>query len=212
MNTLYLDGQSLMHRLPTKAKLAALAAFSVVLFAFSDPVLLGIFSVTAALAYASTGIGWRPGLARLRPAFITIVAVCVFALLFQTPIEALVALFRLTALMLAAAAVTASTSVGAFIDAVTWAATPFERIGLVRAADIGLSVGLVIRFVPEVTLRYTQIRDAHRARGLKVRPVTLIVPLIIQTLKNADDIAAAIDARGIRQQFAAHNSEGNPSS
>lgn len=198
MNTLYLDGQSLLHRLPTRAKLGGLAVFSIFLFAIGHPLLLGLAAFVAALTYASTGIGWRAGLARLRPAFITIAAVCLFALLFQPPIEALVILFRLTALMLAAAAITATTSIGAFIDTITWAARPFERIGLVRAADIGLSVGLVIRFVPEVTLRYGQIRDAHRARGLKIRPVTLIVPLIIHTLKNADDIAAAIDARGIR--------------
>ncbi len=198
MNTLYLDGQSLLHRISTKAKLGGLALFSVFLFAVGHPVGLGIAASVAALAYASTGIGWRVGLGRLRPAFITIFAVTLFALLFQPPMEALVILFRLAALMLAAAAVTATTTIGAFIDTITWAASPFERIGLVRAADIGLSVGLVIRFVPEVTLRYGQIRDAHQTRGLKVRPVTLIVPLIIQTLKNADEIAAAIDARGIR--------------
>ncbi|MEB2846987.1 energy-coupling factor transporter transmembrane protein EcfT [Rhizobiales bacterium RZME27] len=198
MNTLYLDGQSLLHRLPTKAKLGGLTAFSLLLFMANNPVVLGVAAFVAALAYASTGIGWSTGLVRLRPAFITIAAVTLFALLFQPPVEALVILFRLTALMLAAAAITATTTIGAFIDTITWAAMPFERIGLVRAADIGLSVGLVIRFVPEVALRYRSIRDAHRARGLKVRPVTLIVPLMIHTLKNADEIAAAIDARGIR--------------
>lgn len=198
MNTLYLDGQSLLHRLPTKAKLGGLAVFSMFLFMANNPLVLGVAAFVAALAYASTGIGWKSGLARLRPAFITIFAVTLFALLFQPPTEALVIFFRLTAVMLAAAAITATTSIGAFIDTITWAAMPFERIGLVRAADIGLSVGLVIRFVPEVTLRYRSIRDAHQARGLKVRPVTLIVPLMIHTLKNADEIAAAIDARGIR--------------
>lgn len=198
MNTLYLDGQSPLHRLPTKAKLPGLAVFSLLLFLAGNPLLLGCAAFAAAGLYASTGIGWGPGLARLRPAFITIAAVTLFTLLFQPPMEALVILFRLTALMLAAAAITATTSIGAFIDTLTWAATPFERTGMVRAADIGLSVGLVIRFVPEVTLRYRSIRDAHQARGLKLRPVTLIVPLIIQTLKSADEIAAAIDARGIR--------------
>jgi biotin transport system permease protein len=198
MNTLYLDGQTLLHRLPTKAKLGGLAVFSLFLFMASNALVLGVAALIAALAYASTSIGWSAGLVRLSPAFITIFAVTLFALLFQPPVEALIILFRLTALMLAAAAITATTSIGAFIDTITWAATPFERIRLVRAADIGLAVGLVIRFVPEVTLRYRSIRDAHRARGLKIRPVTLIVPLMIHTLKNADEIAAAIDARGIR--------------
>jgi biotin transport system permease protein len=33
-----------------------------------------------------------------------------------------------------------------------------------------------------------------------VRPLTLFVPLIILTLKDADTIAMAIDARGFRRQ------------
>jgi biotin transport system permease protein len=32
-----------------------------------------------------------------------------------------------------------------------------------------------------------------------VQPTTLLAPLIILTLKDADNIAAAIDARGIRR-------------
>jgi biotin transport system permease protein len=85
------------------------------------------------------------------------------------------------------------------MDEITSLARPLEKTGLVRADDIGLAVGLVIRFVPEILGRYTAIREAHISRGLKVRPATILVPLIILTLKDADNIAAAIDARGIRR-------------
>ena len=78
-------------------------------------------------------------------------------------------------------------------------ARPLERAGLVRADDIGLAVGLVVRFVPEILSRYQAIREAHAARGLKLRPTTILVPLIILTLRDADNVAAAIDARGIRR-------------
>ena len=64
--------------------------------------------------------------------------------------------------------------------------------------DLILKPLTLFKKYPEVLGRYQAIRDAHDARGLKVRPMTLAVPLIILTLKNADDIAAAIDARGIR--------------
>jgi biotin transport system permease protein len=69
----------------------------------------------------------------------------------------------------------------------------------VRAADVSLAVGLVIRFVPEILARYGEIAAAHKARGLPVRPLTLLVPLVILTLKDADTIAMAIDARGFRR-------------
>ena len=88
----------------------------------------------------------------------------------------------------------------AFIDEITALAMPLERLGLLKAADIGLAIGLVIRFVPEILDRYDAIREAHQARGIKVRLATTLTPLIILTLRDADNIAAAIDARGIRRQ------------
>jgi biotin transport system permease protein len=85
------------------------------------------------------------------------------------------------------------------MDEITALARPLERIGWVKADDIGLAVGLVLRFVPEIIARYHAISEAHAARGLKVRPATILTPLIILTLRDADNIAAAIDARGIRR-------------
>lgn len=207
MNTLYVTGNSLLHRLSARAKLIALAATGIALIILASPLLLGISTLAALALYASVGIGWQQSWLRLRPVFVTIFVVAIFALLVNSPEEAAVTLLRLTTLVLLAAAVTATTGIGEFVDEITLAARPLERLGLVRASDIGLAVGLVIRFVPEVLGRYQAIRDAHDARGLKTRPLTLAVPLIILTLKNADDIAAAIDARGIRGHKPARRSK-----
>ena len=200
MKTLYVEGDSLLHRLPPRTKLLGLAAAGIALFFFRSIPPLALAAVISVAIYASLGIGLRQSLARLRPIFLTIAVVALFTLLVGSVEEAATVLLRLTNLMLLAAAVTATTGVGEFIDEITLAAWPLERLGLVKAADIGLSIGLVIRFVPEILDRYHAIQDAHRARGLKPRVLTLAVPLIILTLKNADEIAAAIDARGIRAQ------------
>ena len=145
------------------------------------------------------GMPVAEALRRLRPIFLTIVIVALFNLIFNPWHDALVTLLRLTALMLLAAAVTATTTIAQFIDEVTALARPLERTGWVQADDIGLAIGLVLRFVPEILGRYQAIREAHEARGLKVRPTTLLAPLIILTLRDADIVAAAIDARGIRR-------------
>ena len=200
MNTLYVEGNSFLHRLSARTKLIVLAATGTLLiFATSLPV-LGAAATVAAALYASLGIGWRRSWLRLRPVFLTILVVAIFAFFVNSAEEAAATLLRLTTLMLFAAAVTATTTIGEFIDEITFAAYPLEKIGLVKASDIGLAVGLVVRFVPEVMGRYGAIREAHEARGLKARPLTVAVPLIILTLKSADEIAAAIDARGIRGQ------------
>ncbi|MFB9950355.1 energy-coupling factor transporter transmembrane component T family protein [Rhizobium puerariae] len=198
MKTLYVEGDTFLHRLSPRTKLLGLAAASFLLFLTDSHMLLGIAAVSGACLYASLGLGWRKSWLRLRMVVLTVAAVSIFTLVLNSPGQALVVLMRLSALALCAAAVTATTSTGDFIDEITLAARPLERLGLIKAADVGLAIGLVIRFVPEVVDRYQAIRDAHHARGLKPAPLTLAAPLIILTLRNADEIAAAIDARGIR--------------
>ena len=63
-----------------------------------------------------------------------------------------------------------------------------------------VSLGLVLRFVPEISGRYEALKEAHAARGIPVKLSRMLGPLIISTLKDADRIAEAIDARGIRGQ------------
>ena len=198
MNSLYIEGDSRLHRLPPRLKLVLLLVVSLSLFLTRSPFILGAAAIGGAVVYGSLPIGWRRSWLRLRPILLTIVVVAAATVILNSAQEGVVTLLRLTTLMLVAAAVTATTPVGAFINEITLAARPLERIGLVRADDIGLAVGLVIRFVPEVVSRYALLRQAHQARGLRLRPITVIVPLTIQTLKAADEIAAAIDARGIR--------------
>lgn len=200
MKALYVEGDTLLHRLSPRAKLLGLAVVSLVLFLVNSPAVLAAAACLGGIVYASLRLGWQQSWLRLRPILLTIVVVALFTLVLNGQHDALIVVTRLTALALLASAVTATTSTGDFIDEITRLAMPLERLGVVKASDIGLSIGLVIRFVPEILSRYQAIRDAHRARGLRPKPLTLAVPLIILTLKNADEIAAAIDARGIRAQ------------
>lgn len=200
MKSLHVPGDSLMHRTKPSVKIAGLALIAVLIFLTRDPRLLLPVLFAAGLLYFSLGQPLRAALAPLKPVFLTIAIVGLFHLLLTSVEEAMVTVLRLSTLMLLGAAVTATTTVSAFIETITRAAAPLERIGLVNAADIGLSVGLVVRFVPEILTRYEAIREAHRARGIRPKLTTILGPLIIATLKDADSIAEAIDARGIRGQ------------
>ncbi|RWX77200.1 energy-coupling factor transporter transmembrane protein EcfT [Neorhizobium lilium] len=198
MKTLYVEGNTFLHRMSSRVKLLCLAATSVVLFAVQSTPVLGLLCLASALLYLLLRLPPKDAWARLRPVLLTIIVVGLFTLVVDSATQAAVFVLRLTSLMLLAATVTATTGIAEFMDEVTRLATPLERIGLVKASDIGLAVGLVIRFVPEVLARYQAIRDAHHARGLRPRILTLAVPMIILTLRNADEIASAIDARGLR--------------
>lgn len=199
LNGLDIEGNSALHRMPVRGKLVVLFVVAIALFLLSDlRVLVPALAVSAAL-YLSTGIGLREAIRRVRFVLFTVLLVAAANYFFHSLDEALAVFCRLSALVLLAAAVTATTGISAFMDEITRLLTPLERTGFVRAADVSLAVGLVIRFVPEIFAHYGEISAAHKARGLPVRPLTTIVPLIILTLKDADTIAMAIDARGFRR-------------
>lgn len=199
LNGLDIEGASPLHRMPVRGKLILLFLAAIGLFLVSDLRLLAPALVLAVALYLSTGIGLAEAIRRTRFVLFTVLLVALMNWFFHSLHEALIVVCRLSALVLIAAAVTATTGISAFMDEITRLITPLERFGFVRAADVSLAVGLVIRFVPEIFARYQDIADAHRARGLPVRPLTTLTPLIILTLKDADTIAMAIDARGFRR-------------
>ena len=199
LNGLDIEGDSPLHRLPVRGKLVLLFVAAIGLFILSDLRLLVPALALCAALYLSTGIGLGNAFRRTRLVLFTVLILAGANYLFHSLHEAVVVFCRLSALVLLAAAVTATTGISAFMDEITRLLTPLERFGFVQAADVSLAVGLVIRFVPEIFARYQDIADAHRARGLPVRPLTTLVPLIILTLKDADTIAMAIDARGFRR-------------
>ncbi|MBZ7920717.1 energy-coupling factor transporter transmembrane protein EcfT [Ensifer adhaerens] len=200
LTSLHIEGNSLLHRLPVRAKLVALLVLSIGLFLSSSLALQTIAFIIAAGLYLSVGLSPKDAIKRVGFVFLTIFFLAAVNLFYLSFAEVATLTLRLMALVLFAAAVTATTTISAFMDEVTILLTPLERLGLVRAADVSLALGLVLRFVPDIFARYEAIREAHRARGLPVRPLTIIGPLIILTLKDADTIAAAIDARGFRRQ------------
>lgn len=200
LTSLHIEGNSLLHRLPVRVKLIALVALSIVLFLSGSLVLQAIAFVLAAGLYLSVGLPLKEAIARVGFVFLTIFFLAAVNLFLLPVGEVATLTLRLTALVLFAAAVTATTTISAFMDEITILLMPLERLGLMRAADVSLALGLVLRFVPDIFARYEAIREAHRARGLPIRPLTIIGPLIILTLKDADTIAAAIDARGFRRQ------------
>lgn len=200
LTSLHVEGTSLLHRIPVKPKLFGLMVFGLLLSFIDQPVMLGAALVLTALVYLSTGVGVSEGVRRLKPVLFTIGFFAAVNLWLLSPLEALVITLRLVAILFLAAAVTASTTIADFMAAVTDLARPLEKLGLMKASDLGLVLGLVLRFVPDIAQRYEALKEAHAARGIPIQLSRILGPLIISTLKDADRIAEAIDARGIRGQ------------
>ena len=75
-------------------------------------------------------------------------------------------------------------------------------LGIPRAPAFVLTAGL--RYVPLVRARLQAIRDAQQARGIDLRPrvrnlgnwMALLLPLLVQSLLLADELALAMESRG----------------
>jgi len=192
---LYIQGNRWLHRLPAKYKLAALVAAGIGLFFIQNVwALSGAFVVSGALVWAtgvSAGVWWR----QVRGLIWVVLTIGIFAVVFQGWLPAAVVLLRIGALVGLAMAVTLSTRSSDLIAVCERALLPLERLGWVDASKVALALALTLRFVPEIWRHYQEIREAQAARGLARHPVALIVPLIVRTLKRAQQVAQAIDAR-----------------
>lgn len=192
---LYVAGRSPLHRLPAWVKLVALVAAGAGLFTLRDPRWLGAAFTVSAILVWSTGVSAAAVWRQVRGLLWVLLAVALFTGVFQGPIDALAVVLRVGAMVGLALAVTLATRTSDLIAVCERALTPFERIGLVDAGKVALALALTLRFVPEIWRNFQDIREAQAARGLGAHPVALIVPLIVLTLKRAQEVAEAIDAR-----------------
>lgn len=198
LSSLHVEGRTRLHRLGARTKLAGLAILGTALFLINSQLVLALGLGMAALCYFTVQLSPVAALRRIAPALWSLAFLMAVNLFLMPAHDVAVLAMRIVALILFAAAVTATTPLSDMMQAVDRLMRPFERMGWMRPGDAGLALGLCIRFVPEIQARYHALAEAHRARGLKIRFMTVLGPLIILTLKQADDVAAAIDARGLR--------------
>lgn len=196
LEPLYIQGDRWLHRMPAGAKLAALVAAGIAFFFVQNLwILAGAMAFAAALVVL-TGVSAASWWRQVRGLVWVLAAIGIFAAVFQGWMHAAVVLLRIGVLVALAMAVTLSTRSADLIAACERALTPLERLGWVNAGKVALALALTLRFVPEIWRQYQEIREAQAARGLAKHPLALLVPLVVRTLKRAEQVAQAIDARG----------------
>ncbi|MEU2350100.1 energy-coupling factor transporter transmembrane component T [Modestobacter sp. NPDC049651] len=197
---LYVPGASRVHRSPAGAKLLALVALSVLLFAVPRVPVAGAALVAVVLLGL---VGARLPAALLARQVRTVrwwlLALFVVTWVVGDLAGAVLVVLRLLALVLAAAVVTATSRVTELVTVVEWLCAPLRVLG-VRPARIGLLVAMTLRFIPLVAERADRVREAQAARGGSARGVRgltdLAAALLVQVLQLAHTTAEALDARG----------------
>ena len=190
------SGTTPLHRLPAGVKLGGLTAIATALFFVDDPRLLLASAVAGFAVAVSTGRGVVRLARDLLAPMVVIGLLGVVDLVVSDGQAAASVVPRLLALAFLAHAVVLTTTTAELMDTLERALAPFERVGLVDAGRVALTLTLALRFVPLIVEEAAEIREAQAARGLSAHPIAIVVPLVVRTLVRAGEVADAIDARG----------------
>lgn len=193
---LHVPGRSLLHRAPAGAKLAGLALLGVGLFPLTAPGTLVALAAALALAYPACGLGWGRVVAQIRGLALFLGLIAASQAWIAGWAEAIAVTARVLALVLAAALVTYTTPLSALLDTLEQLAAPLARLG-VPPTGLAFALGLAIRFIPVMLTLVEDSREALAARGRDRALTALALPLILRTLLLAEQVAEAVDARGL---------------
>ena len=183
------------HGLRAWVKLGALCLWTVAVLRMDGVWLAAATALVVGLAASGGRVFFAQWLAMLRPLWPFAVLIVLWQLWLGAPLAAWPILARLGAAVGLANGVTMTTELAEIIALLTRLARPLARLGL-NPKVLGLSVALVMRFVPVMLLRYDQISLAFRARSRRRPGWRILMPVLLAALDDADHVAEALRARG----------------
>ncbi|WOF21726.1 energy-coupling factor transporter transmembrane protein EcfT [Microbacterium betulae] len=196
MISLYRPGDSLVHRMPAAAKLGAVAAIALLVSLWPHtPVTAGAALAVVLALFAIAGFGpvvWAGQLWSLRW---IVLLMALTQLVFSGPLAAAVNTTRVVSVVLLAGLLTLTTRSEDMLDTVERGLRPLRRLG-VDPWRVAFTLSLAIALVPVVADFARRVREAQAARGVR-SGIRAVVPLLVMSLRHADDVADALSARGI---------------
>jgi len=195
ITTTYRSGSSWLHRISAGKKLFFLLVVSTLLLMLEQVnaqllVLLLILIVMKTAKLLTISFYHS-----IRTFIWFIVIVAAYSIWVQGWTTAIVASARMLSLILLAMTVSMTTSIAALMSVLEVVVKPLDRLGMVNSERIALTFGITLRMIPELSLQWQEIREAQIARGVGQNVLVCIVPMIVRTLKRAQEIADAVDAR-----------------
>lgn len=192
---LYHPGSSPLHRLPAWPKLAVLLLAMIGLAIVRQWWQLAIAAALVVALYAIARIPVPVAWAQLRPLRYLIPILAALQIWLSGWRVALAVCGMITLAVALAALITLTTRVTAILDALAAVLGPLRRVG-VDQDRIALLLATTIRCIPLVVGIVTTVSEARKARGLGFSIVALGAPVVIRSLRAADQLGEALVARG----------------
>jgi len=217
----YVPGDSPVHRLDARVKLALVVAYTVVLFSSRDFAGLCAAALAAFAAVVIAQVPWRLALRGLVPVLWLLLFTLAANTLRWQPVASPVRLgplgvsetglvtglffaMRIVLLVVGTSVLTLTTSPVALTDALSTLMGPLRHVG-VPVDDAAMMFSIALRFVPTTAEEAEKIVVAQSARGAvfdRGGPVTrarawvpVLVPLFVNLFRRADELAVAMESR-----------------
>ncbi|MBQ2448916.1 MAG: energy-coupling factor transporter transmembrane protein EcfT [Peptococcaceae bacterium] len=216
----YLPGDSFLHKLDPRTKIIAVVVYMISLFVVNNFWGLGAMLVLSLAIVLISRIPLRFFFRGIK-AIVFIVLLTVILQMFMTPGEPLVELgflkitkegvhqavfmgTRLVLLVSVTSILTLTTTPIALTDGIENLLKPFQKIG-VPAHELAMMMTIALRFIPTLVEETDKIMKAQSARGADFESgnllerakamIPLLVPLFLNAIKRADELALAMEAR-----------------
>ena len=218
----YIPGNSIVHRLDPRSKLVAMILLILTVFWANNPITNLILFVATGIFVALSGVPLSFFIKGLRSMFFLIAFTTLFQLFFISGghvlfemgfikitsygIEQAGIIFcRFVLIIFFSTLLTLTTMPLSLATAVESLLGPLKRFK-VPVHEIGLMLSMSLRFVPTLMDDTIRIMNAQKARGVdfgegnviqKVKAmIPILIPLFATSLKRADSLATAMEARG----------------
>ena len=218
----YIPGDSIIHRLDPRSKLLAMFLLIVISFWANNPITNLLLFVVTGIFISLSGVPLSFFIKGLRSMFFLIAFTTIFQLFFITGGQVLweigfikitshgieqagIIFCRFVLIIFFSTLLTLTTMPLSLATAVESLLSPLKRFR-VPVHEIGLMLSMSLRFVPTLMDDTIRIMNAQKARGVdfgegsiiqKVKAmIPILIPLFATSLKRADSLATAMEARG----------------
>ncbi|WP_208435077.1 energy-coupling factor transporter transmembrane component T family protein [Bartonella phoceensis] len=194
MISLYLAQDTFVHRLRPGIKLLSLAICATILFMVSAIPIFLLFLLFIALLYRVAKVPFNNVLKQLKTIGLFLILIFVFQVIFKSWLTGFEVVLRLISLVFLASLMSLTTKVSDMVGVIETCLQPFRRFGI-NPSKFSMVISMAIRFIPVVSEKFNEVREAQRARGFNTNIAALAMPLMIRTIRMASEVAEALDAR-----------------
>ncbi len=195
--SVYVEGNSIIHRMKPTWKIAILITFIIAstLF-FHTLVIAGAGVALVIMLYAVARIPIATAFSQVWPPLIILVPLAGFQWWSKNFTYAALMFLTLLAAMLLAFLLTLTSTVEDIMASLEKGLQPLQRLGL-PVDTISLAMALTIRLIPLMFETVYDVLDARKARGAHFSIMALTTPVIIRSIRRARAMGEALHARGV---------------